>query len=112
VSAAVATERAFAAREFGSGRYAVTWPEARYSFGDFENPRTKFVTEELNGRLRLQSPLNAFKCESRDAKGELRFRDTRLNTQDFRQNMTGLQCRQRHFVEAHIAETIESPGSH
>src|SRR5262249_39607769 len=101
-----------ATRQLGACCHTVAGTEPGHAGAGLENACAEFMPEKLEGRLRLQAALDTVVSQRRDSLGQLRFRNARLHTERFDQNMAGQTRGLRYLLEPHIVEAIESPGSH
>ena len=79
---------------------------------DFQDAGTEFVPEELQRCLGFQAAFDAVEGQRRDALGQLRFGDARLNAQRLDQDMPWPADWLRHVVEPHVVEAVETPCFH
>ena len=105
-------ERTFSARQFGARRDSIADLKATDAAPRLHNPSTELVPKKLNGGLGFESALHAVECQGWNAKRELRLGDARLNAERLNQDVAGKAFRNRDFIEAHVAETVKSPGFH
>jgi hypothetical protein len=109
---AIAAHRTLAARKFRASRNTVAPLKATHAFTGLDDPRAILVTEQLHRSFSFKPWFDSFKGEGRNSERKLSFGDAGLHAENLRKDVTRPDSWYGNLVQAHVAESVESPCLH
>jgi hypothetical protein len=108
----ITAQRALATRKFRAGGNTVAAPKATDAFTGLQDASAVFMSEQLHRRLSFKALFDSFKRECGNSERKLSFGNAGLHAENLGEDVTRPDSWYGNIVQAHVAESVESPGLH